>query len=671
MTQVIDGVPEHSMVCRLRLIGHMEAWASNGESVLPIGRKTRAMLAIVALSSPRPILRSRLADLLWSRRHEEQARASLRQELHRLLEALQPIGTKILEVTRDHVVLRPGLVWVDVHQIFGATSSDSAALSLLEGELLEEFNEVDPALDQWLAAERTRLRDQARSVAEAVLGAQAGADHAIPAAQRLLSIDRSHEGAWRALMQGYAAKGERGKAIQAYEQCRDVLTDMLDAAPLPDTQRLAAEIRAGHIPTAPRAAVRPEQSTVPARSRPPVKIGALPCQTISSGAEETQFSLGLAEEMTVALTRFGSLAVVSSSSLVQFGERNESAIRSAFGLDLLLDGSIQRAAQRFRITMRLLDLRDGSKVVWTYRSDQPLRDLLALQDDVASEVASQVDLEVQRIESNRMALQPVASHGAQELVACALPLMTRLRRDDHRQAGELIDAALQMEPDLALAHAWKAWWLVLGVGQGWSSQAGHVTADAAGYAARAVSLDPQDAQVLTIAGHVRASVQRRPAEALEMHARALLINPNLAMAWGLAAVAHLYMGSMREAEDHFARFKRLSPTDPNAFVFNACEAVLELLRGNDEAAAALGRRATELHPGYIVGLKHYLAVLGHTQQGAEARPVLARLRASEPAFSVQTFLADAVFERPSDRQIYATGLRRAGVPDEEIIGVGV
>ena len=68
---------------RLRLIGQMEAWTLTSESVLPAGRKTRALLAVIALSAPRPALRGRLAELLWSRRPEEQARASLRQEIHR------------------------------------------------------------------------------------------------------------------------------------------------------------------------------------------------------------------------------------------------------------------------------------------------------------------------------------------------------------------------------------------------------------------------------------------------------------------------------------------------------------------------------------------------------------------------------------------------------------
>jgi DNA-binding SARP family transcriptional activator len=168
--------PSGQIVVRLRLIGQMEAWTLSSENVLPAGRKTRALLAVVALSAPRPALRGRLAELLWSRRPEEQARASLRQEVHRLLESLAPAGAEILNVTRDHISLRPGLVWVDVDEVMRATPDQPASLSLLDGDLLEDLDGIDATFDAWLATERERLRDRARSVAEAFLREQSDGD---------------------------------------------------------------------------------------------------------------------------------------------------------------------------------------------------------------------------------------------------------------------------------------------------------------------------------------------------------------------------------------------------------------------------------------------------------------------------------------------------------------
>ena len=638
----------------------MEAWSAKGDSVLPIGRKTRAMLAMLAMTAPRPVLRARLADILWSRRHEEQARASLRQELHRLLEALQPLGQPILDVTRDAIVLRPGLVWVDAQEVLRATPENPATLKLLEGELLEEFDDVDPALDTWLATERNRLRDRARTVAEAVLAQQEELELAIPAAQQLLNIDRSHEGAWRALMQGYAARGERGKAIQAYEQCRDVLTDLLNAAPLPDTQRLAAEIRAGQIPAQRQP---PSPAPAPPKTRSPVKIGALPLQVISTGVEERQFSLGLAEELTVSLSRFGWMRVVSSSSLVQARDRSEAMLRTAFGLDLLLDGSVQLVVDRLRITMRLLDLRDASKVVWTYRADHCLKDLLSLQDDVAAEIASRVDAEALRIEGHLAAHVPSEMQNASDLIVSSLLLLPRLRRDEFRTMGEQLDRALQLAPDCPSAYAWAAWGITLQVAQGWGERSSDLVEKARRHADRAIGLNPSYARGLTIAGHVRAYLQGQPEQGSDLHARALSLNPNLGMAWGLSATTALYLGNLDDAAQRFEGYRRLSPADPNAFFFDANMSVLELLRHDIEAAVDLGRHATELNPRYAGGLKHYLAALGQQGQAREAGVVLARLLAIDPRCSVQSAMAAMPLTRPSHQEYYADGLRAAGLPE--------
>ena len=157
------------VLVRLRLIGQMEAWTLTSESVLPTGRKTRALLAVLALSSPRPVLRGRMAELLWSRRPDEQARASLRQEIHRLTEAMAPVGSRILGINRDHLMLRAGTVWIDVEEVLRATPERSAALSLLDGDLLEDLDGIDPAFDAWLAGERERLVDRARVLAEHLL----------------------------------------------------------------------------------------------------------------------------------------------------------------------------------------------------------------------------------------------------------------------------------------------------------------------------------------------------------------------------------------------------------------------------------------------------------------------------------------------------------------------
>jgi DNA-binding SARP family transcriptional activator/TolB-like protein len=678
------------LVC-LRLIGQMEAWTFTSESVMPTGRKTRALLAISALSSPRPVLRSKLAELLWSRRPEEQARASLRQEIHRLSEALAPVADHLLMVNRDHLMLRPGTAWIDVEEVLRATPERPGALSLLDGDLLEDLDGIDPAFDAWLAGERERLVDRARVLAEQLLREQTDSTSIIAAAQQLLAIDRTHEGAWRALMRAYAGRGERGMAIQAYERCRGVLADQLEANPSEETQRVAAEIRAaapvaraGHttlsvLPPArpdtrliPRAPTRQESHAEPrAEPRPHTprggaRVGVLPLQLIGTSEAESHLSTGLADEITSALARFRWLFLVSSGSLARFAQqtRDETAIRRAFGIDFLLDGSIQRVPDRLRVTLRLLDLRSGNQVVWSRRFDRDPSDLLTLQDEVAAEVVAQIDPEILLIEAQRATARPLADVTAYDLMLRSLPLLARLDREQFMQAGELLHQAITLEPDYAAAHAWYALWHIFLFGQGWTTDPAAVMTEAGKLANRAITLDPQDARALTIAGHVRAFLHRRVREALALHERALTVNPNLAMAWALSAAAHAYLGEFGEAEKRLRRYKKLSPLDPHAFFYDTVFVLVALLKHDHEEAVRIGRAVSGMNPAYSAPCKAYLAALGHLGWTEEATQVRQRLLSIEPDFTIARFIETHPFERTEDRMHYITGLRLAGVPEK-------
>ncbi len=685
------------VMVRLRLIGQMEAWTLTSESILPTGRKTRALLAILALSAPRPVLRGKLAEMLWSRRPEEQARASLRQEIHRLLDALDPMGNQILAINRDHLMLRPGTVWVDVEEVLRASPSKPAALCLLDGDLMEDLDGVDPAFDNWLAAERERLRDRARGLAESMLREQTDPQLVIPAAQQLLGLDRAHEGAWRALMRAYIARGERGMAIQAYERCRAVLADLLDALPSEETQRLLSEIRATasssrvHAPQlaqpsaariepprearAPIRQVLPEQRhdarTDPRTEQRPhtprggARVGVLPLQLVGVGEAEAHLSTGLAEEITSALARFRWMFLVSCSSLARYAiqTRDEAAIRRAFGIDFLLDGTIQRVPDRLRISLRLLDLRASNQIVWSRRFDRDSHDLLTLQDEIAAEVVAQIDPEILLIEAQRVSARPPQDATAYDLLLRSLPLISRLEKPLFMQAGDLLRQAIAQEPEYGAAHTWAAYWHIFLVGQGWSEDPAAGMAEAGRLAERAVMLDPQDAKALTIAGHIRAFMNHRQREAIALHERALTLNPNLAMAWCLSGVALAYLGELDEAERRVLRYKKLSPLDPHAFFFDTALIIVALLRHDYEAAVVAGREVSEMNPAFSAACKPYLAALGHLGLFQEAEVVKRRLLAIQPEFTIRDFLESNPFERAEDREHYVAGLRLGGIAE--------
>jgi TolB-like protein len=462
-----------------------------------------------------------------------------------------------------------------------------------------------------------------------------------------------------------------------------VLADLLDAAPSAETQQLLADIRG---PASTPALGRPVPVPKPGLSQAIMKsvdetietevhprderlqrggahVGVLPMQCVGLSEEDAYLGPGLADEITTALARFRWMFVVSSSSLTRFAQnsRDELAIRQAFGIDFLLDGTIQRSRNKLRITLRLLDLRAGNQVVWARRFDRPADDLLSVQDEIAAAVVAQIDPEILLIEAKRSAARAPVNATAYDLVLRSIPLMTRFDRESFWQAGEYLAQAIELEPDYAAAHAWYAYWHIFRVGQDWAEDTNETMRLGGEFAERAIVLDPFDARALTIAGHVQCYLHHNLREAAGLHERALELNPNLAMAWALSAITDAYMGDADEAERRNKRYKALSPLDPHAFFFDVVFGIVHLLRHEYEAAAIAGRAFTQLNPSFSGGLKPYLAALGYLGRSHEAAGVLRRLLAIEPDFSIERFLSKLPMDNAADREHYAEGLRLAGV----------
>ena len=208
---------------RLSLFGQMRAVSASGCSVLPRSRKTRAVLAILALASPRPVLRSKLTGLLWSQRAKEQARGSLRQSVHELQRALGQGAGTLLHADRNHLILFENGLWVDVRAMAGPTAADPQGLEVFRPTLLDDLEGLDPAFDSWLAEQRQRMTQQALAVGEAVLRSEQETEPRIAAAERLLTIDRMYEPAWQALIRAHLEQGNRAAAQLAFDRYSSAL----------------------------------------------------------------------------------------------------------------------------------------------------------------------------------------------------------------------------------------------------------------------------------------------------------------------------------------------------------------------------------------------------------------------------------------------------------------
>lgn len=234
----------------MRLLGGFELRLASGGPIGLSTRKSRLLLAYLALAAGRPQPRTRLAALFWGDRAEPLARASLRRELHALRQALAGLEPGGLLISTDAVAFDPAAAAIDVVLFEDlATRSDVESLGraadLYRGDLLEGLTAREAGLDDWLAPQRLRLRNLAvGTLAKLLEGRMADGMSADAAAtaRRLLALDPAQEVAHRALMRLLAQAGDRLAALRQYQRCRAILAEELGVTPEEATEQLYHEL---------------------------------------------------------------------------------------------------------------------------------------------------------------------------------------------------------------------------------------------------------------------------------------------------------------------------------------------------------------------------------------------------------------------------------------------
>src|SRR5262245_59803048 len=239
----------------------------DGKDIEIIGRKSRALMAYLALSETGEESRERLVGLLWSETEEEKARASLRQALHELRRALDDAGFDGLAADKLAIRIDRSRVAVDLWDIVDDAEAGHAHLLLLackrplEG-LLEDLETVDPAFRAWLLARRLALVDRVRVPLEVAMrrsGRHTQEREAL--ARAIMNLDPTQEEAARVLIRARAEAGDVGAALGVYKALWDLLGEEYDVEPSKETQELVAAIKLGQPVAGPDLRPAPQSSS--------------------------------------------------------------------------------------------------------------------------------------------------------------------------------------------------------------------------------------------------------------------------------------------------------------------------------------------------------------------------------------------------------------------------
>jgi TolB-like protein/lipoprotein NlpI len=319
-------------------------------------------------------------------------------------------------------------------------------------------------------------------------------------------------------------------------------------------------------------------------------IAVLPLLNESGDPKDEYFSDGLSEELIAALAQIKELKVIGRSSSFRFKDRKEEpkAIGEKLGVTTLLEGTVRKQGERVRIVAELINAADGIEL-WTRTFDRELKDIFAVQQEIAAAVASSLKATLLGADQRSSANPKTAE--AHNAYLQGRYYFQRRNLEDYRKAVGHYDEAIRLDPQYALAYAERSEaWTLIGdlTGEGKTAwPKARIDAE------KAVAIAPALAEAHAALGWVRFFTEWRFAEGLSELKRAKELAPANPTANDLLARMIVYLGRLDEAEN---QGRQAVESDPLASAPQNNLARILWYEGKLDEADAAARKAAELQP---------------------------------------------------------------------------
>jgi TolB-like protein/Tfp pilus assembly protein PilF/tRNA A-37 threonylcarbamoyl transferase component Bud32 len=298
----------------------------------------------------------------------------------------------------------------------------------------------------------------------------------------------------------------------------------------------------------------------------PAGIAVLPFENLSADPENAFFAEGVQDEILNDLAKIADLKVISRTSVMQYktgGKRNLRQIANELGVAHVVEGSVQRVANRVRVTAQLIDARTDTHL-WVERYDRPLDDVFAIQSDIAKAIAGQLQAKLSPSQSNALAAAPTRDTEAYDLF---LKGEYQERQAESAYSGELFDRAetfyrqaVARDPSFALAYARLAYsrlhrhWYINHLT---SAQLEEVKSNIE----RALAIAPDSPDAHLALGLFHYWGYRDYDSALRELDRAIELQPSNSVSWQFRAAIYRRRGEWRRSLAEYERAAELDPRD--------------------------------------------------------------------------------------------------------------
>jgi TolB-like protein/tetratricopeptide (TPR) repeat protein len=398
---------------------------------------------------------------------------------------------------------------------------------------------------------------------------------------------------------------------------------------------------------------------------PRLSIVVLPFANIGGDASRDYFADGVTESLTTDLSRISGAFVIGRGTA--FSYKGKSPDLKQIGRELnvryVLEGSVQRAGNRMRVNVQLIEAETGAHL-WADRFDKPIADLFDMQDEIVARLANQLRAELIDVEARRAAQAP--NPDSMDLVFQGHAAFNRgFSPDLLAKARDFFARALELDPGNVegLVGVGRVDLLVASLFMTDDSPALWAAAEA--NLTKALTLAPNHAFAHRMIGALLCETYRAE-RGIEELDRSLAIDPNMATAHVYKGAGKIYIGRAEETETHVQEALRLSPRDTFAWHWLFWAGYAKCFLGEHEAAVEKLRKSIDANRNNS-WVSFYLAVgLAHLGRLGEARSEVKAGLAGHPRFTIKRFRAAASSDNAvylAQRERIIEGMRLAGVPE--------
>jgi adenylate cyclase len=397
----------------------------------------------------------------------------------------------------------------------------------------------------------------------------------------------------------------------------------------------------------------PESAGLPLPDRP--SLAVLPFANLSKDPTQEYFSDGVTEDLITGLSKVSGLFVIARNSVFTY-KGTPVKVREVgrdLGVRYVLEGGVQRAGSRVRITAQLVDATTGYHI-WAERYDREVNDIFALQDEVTQHIVRAMAVKLTEAEKARPGRAPTGVLEAYDLVLRGHEERKRATREGNAEARRLFVKALDLDPDYAAAYAGLSWthlqsWQFL-----WSADRESLER-ARELAERAMALD----STLVDAYHLLGQIylwRKEHDRAIAQAERAVAVAPNDADSYETLAEILGWSGRAEESIRVIRHAMRLNPRYPYFYLWTLGHA-LYLTERRQEALETFGK-IVQLNPNFVAAYAYQAVVLSELGQLNAARAAWAKAGHISPGASEATLRERLPYRRPADLDRLLTAANR-------------